>query len=93
MGNCPEILDAFEKCRCPQNHEHVHGRGLDLKLTEEYTYQITDLIHKSFRAAALKTQRSSQPRSSPSLVAIIDMASEQNMADAGPRRSGLAFSC
>ena len=90
MGNCPEVLNAFDKCRCPQNHEHVQGRGLDLKLTEEYTYQITDLIHQSFRAAALK--RSSSQKRKPSLVAInimsaeqanLDQATDVTMTDAG----------
>ena len=36
---------------CDGSHTHVQGRGHDLKETETYSFQMTDMIHRAFIAA------------------------------------------
>ena len=44
--------------QCDNSHEHVQGRGQDLKATERYTFVMTDLIHSVFRLAAFQARTS-----------------------------------
>ena len=52
----------LSKFQCDHSHEHVQGRGKDLKATERYTFIMTDLVHCAFRSATFEVH--------PSLVAI-----------------------
>ena len=61
---CHEIGKAFEGLFCNGSHHHVQGRGADLKETEGYSFQMTDMIHSAFLAA---TTRSKTSRTSPTL--------------------------
>ena len=66
---CHELGKAFGGLFCDGSHHHVQGRGTDLKDTEGYSYQTTDMIHSAFLAAT-KQSRASQP----SLCAAIPIA-------------------
>ena len=56
--DCDSIVVAFDGLSCDGSHTHVQGRGNDLKETESYSFQMTDLIHQAFIAAT-----SSKPKS------------------------------
>ena len=49
--DCDSIVTAFDGLSCDGSHNHVQGRGHDLKETESYSYQMTDMIHQAFIAA------------------------------------------
>ena len=42
-------FSVFSKLKCKGDHVHGSSRGKDLKQAENYTYQMTDLIHKIFK--------------------------------------------
>ena len=42
------LRNSFADMECTCTVEHAPGRGEDLKQTEAYTYDVTDLIHTSF---------------------------------------------
>ena len=42
------IGKALSKFQCVCEKQHAQGRGLALKRTEEYTFRMTDAIHKAF---------------------------------------------
>ena len=44
----------MSKFQCDHSHEHVQGRGKDLKATERYTFVMTDLVHSVFRSATFE---------------------------------------
>ena len=41
------IGKALSKFQCVCEKQHAQGRGLALKRTEEYTFRMTDAIHKA----------------------------------------------
>ena len=41
---------------CDHSHDHVQGRGKDLKATERYKYVMTDLVHSVFRVATFQVR-------------------------------------
>ena len=43
---------AFTAFKCDGSHQHGESRGSDLKNAENYTYKMTDMIHKIFREHA-----------------------------------------
>ena len=49
-GNFKEltVLDSF---KCDGKHEHDQSRGKALKLAENYTFKLTDMLHECFRVA------------------------------------------
>ena len=49
--DCDSIVTAFDGLSCDGSRTHVQGRGHDLKETESYSFQMTDLIHRAFIAA------------------------------------------
>ena len=49
--DCDSIVTAFDGLSCDGSHNHVQGRGHDLKETESYSFQMTDMIHQAFIAA------------------------------------------
>ena len=49
--DCDSIVTAFDGLSCDGSHNHVQGRGHDLKETESYSFQMTDMIHQTFIAA------------------------------------------
>eukprot|EP00435_Cladocopium_sp_Y103_P055200 s2990_g18.t1 len=51
-GNFQELskLDAYV---CDGSHKHDESRGEALKLAENYTFKLTDMLHGCFRAAAV----------------------------------------
>ena len=55
-GVCSPDLQTLgmelSRYQCDNSHDHVQGRGQDLKATERYTFVMTDLIHSVFRLAA-----------------------------------------
>ena len=59
--DCDSIVSAFDGLSCDGSHDHVQGRGHDLKEAETYSFQMTDLIHRAFIAAT-----SSKPKSTTS---------------------------
>ena len=59
--DCDAIVTAFDGLSCDGSHDHVQGRGHDLKETESYSFQMTDMIHQAFIAAT-----SSKPKSTTS---------------------------
>ena len=48
----------LSKFQCDHSHEHVQGRGKDLKATEKYSFRMTDRIHSAFRSAAFEARNS-----------------------------------
>ena len=50
--DCHELGKAFDGLVCDGSHNHVQGRGTDLKETEGYSFHMTDMIHSAYRAAA-----------------------------------------
>ena len=48
----------LSKFQCDHSHEHVQGRGKDLKATERYTFIMTDLVHSVFRSATFEAHHS-----------------------------------
>ncbi len=43
---------VFTTLKCDGSHQHGESRGSDLKNAENYTYKMTDMIHKIFREHA-----------------------------------------
>ena len=44
------MLDSF---KCDGKHEHDQSRGKALKLAENYTFKLTDMLHECFRVAVV----------------------------------------
>ena len=60
-GNFKQLskLDSF---KCNGNHQHDESRGKALKLAENYTFRLTDLLHDCFLQAAVgQTSKTSLP--------------------------------
>ena len=45
----PEIGHCLVKYQCDGQHEHVAGRGIDLKATELYTWDFVDNVHAALQ--------------------------------------------
>ena len=45
----PEIGNSLVKYQCDGLHEHVAGRGIDLKDTELYTWEFVDTVHAALQ--------------------------------------------
>ena len=75
--DCDSIVTAFDGLSCDGSHNHVQGRGHDLKETESYSFQMTDMIHRAFIAAT-----SSKPEltTSTALCAVSLSKSSSTMA-------------
>ena len=55
LTTCDDIIRMFSELKCDNQHEHVQGRGEDLKNTEQYSYDMTDRIHSAFVSACGST--------------------------------------
>ena len=42
-------FQVFKDYKCTKDHRHGSSRGKDLKEAESYTFEMTDLMHKTFR--------------------------------------------
>ena len=42
-------FQVFKDYKCTKDHRHGSSRGRDLKEAESYTFEMTDLMHKTFR--------------------------------------------
>ena len=51
-----EELSGLAKHICDGPHTHGQSRGVALKLAENYTFALTDFIHKCFQSRASKAQ-------------------------------------
>ena len=45
---CSELAGALKEFQCKCETAHAPCEGRTTKLTEEYTYQMTDAIHRAF---------------------------------------------
>jgi len=86
-GNFKELakLDSF---KCDGKHEHDQSRGKALKLAENYTCKLTDMLHGCFRVAA-KGQASKRIVSSVKLACPVKMADSRFAADSASRKAAL----
>ena len=75
--DCHSIVSAFDGLSCDGNHDHVQGRGSDLKETETYSFQMTDMIHQAFIAATSSKTRST---TSTALCVLSQSKSSTTMA-------------
>ena len=51
-----EEVSKLAKHVCDGSHTHGQSRGVALKLAENYTFALTDLIHRCFHSRASTTQ-------------------------------------
>ena len=86
-GNFKELfkLDSF---RCDGSHEHDQSRGKALKLSENYTFKLTDMLHECFRVAA-KGQASKRNACSAKLACPVKMADSRFAANPASREAEL----
>ena len=66
-----EILDSF---KCDGNHKHDQSRGKALKLAENYTFKLTDMLHECFRVAVVG-------QTSKRISSVVKLACPAKMAD------------
>ena len=48
-----EELSGLAEYTCDGSHTHGQSRGVALKLAENYTFALTDFIHKCFQSRAI----------------------------------------
>ena len=48
----PELGYSLAKYQCDGSHDHVAGRGTDLKATELYTWQFVDEVHSALQPSS-----------------------------------------
>ena len=86
-GNFKELvkLDSF---KCDGKHEHDQSRGKALKLAENYTFKLTDMLHECFRVAG-KGQVSKRIVSSVKFACPVKMADSRFAADPASRKAAL----
>ena len=72
-GNFKElaVLDSF---KCDGKHEHDQSRGKALKLAENYTFKLTDMLHECFRVAVVG-------QTSKRIAPAVKLACPAKMAD------------
>ena len=72
-GNFKELakLDSF---KCNGKHEHDQSRGKALKLAENYTFKLTDMLHECFRVAVVG-------QTSKRIAPAVKLACPAKMAD------------
>ena len=72
-GNFKElaVLDSF---KCDGKHEHDQSRGKALKLAENYTFKLTDMLHECFRVAVVG-------QTSKRISSVVKIACPAKMAD------------
>ena len=66
-----EMLDSF---KCDSNHKHDQSRGKALKLAENYTFKLTDMLHECFRIAVVG-------QTSQRISSVVKLACPAKMAD------------
>ena len=66
-----EMLDSF---KCDGNHKHDQSRGKALKLAENYTFKLTDMLHECFRIAVVG-------QTSQRISSVVKLACPAKMAD------------
>ena len=66
-----EKLDSF---KCDGKHEHDQSKGKALKLAENYTFKLTDMLHECFRVAAVG-------QTSKRIASVVKLACPAKMAD------------
>ena len=85
-GNFKELekLDSF---KCDGSHEHGQSRGKALKLAENYTFRLTDMLHECFRSAAVG--QISKKSNAPKIACPAKMADSRSAADPAGREAML----
>ena len=85
-GNFKELakLDSF---KCDSSHKHGQSRGKALKLAENYTFRLTDLLHECFRSAAVG--QISETLRYPKLACPVKMADSRAAAEPASREAAL----
>ena len=85
-GNFKELakLDSF---KCDSSHKHGQSRGKALKLAENYTFRLTDLLHECFRSAAVG--QISETLRYPKLARPVKMADSRAAAEPASREAAL----
>ena len=66
-----EMLDSF---KCDGSHKHDQSRGKALKLAENYTFKLTDMLHECFRVAVVG-------QTSKRISSVVKLACPAKMAD------------
>ena len=86
-GNFKELakLDSY---KCDGSHEHDQSRGKALKLAENYTFKLTDMLHECFRVAA-KGLVSKRIACSVKLACPVKLADSRFTANPASREAAL----
>ena len=89
-------FQIFKEYKCTKDHDHGSSRGKDLKEAESYTFEMTDLMHKTFRDVSQSCSTvtcinnncdSSHPNTfsdQPTSTCVVAMASSTASVSAGP---------
>ena len=85
-GNFKELekLDSF---KCDGSHKHGQSRGKPLKLAENYTFRLTDMLHECFRSAAVG--QISKKSNALKIACPAKMADSRSAADPAGREAML----
>ena len=85
-GNFKELekLDSF---KCDGSHKHGQSRGKALKLAENYTFRLTDMLHECFRSAAVG--QISKKANALKIACPAKMADSRSAADPAGREAML----
>ena len=65
-----ETLFKLKEYKCNGQHDHDQSRGNSLKLAENYTFALTDFVHKAFHDAAAKAQKTQAKEQRLALAAM-----------------------
>ena len=64
-------LEGLEQYKCNGQHKHDESRGKALKQAEQYTYDLTDFIHRCFAEAVESSKATSHPSFAlPAVMAV-----------------------
>ena len=79
-SNCGEINKYFDNLKCTGDHVHAEGRGEDLKNTENYTYEFTDRVHRSFAAATKSSKPIARSSAAVAIMANFNLSGSMESA-------------
>ena len=85
-----DSMSVFDQYQCDGSHQHDQSRGSALKVAENYSFMLTDLVHSCFSSTVLaQAQRSKadQPRSLRACPALMASSSRQTSASDATRES------
>ena len=84
-GNFKELSKLDSYC-CDGSHEHDQSRGKALKLAENFTFKLTDMLHECFRVAA-RGQASKRKACSAKFACPVKMADSRLAASPASREA------